>query len=146
TDSTIARVRVRDIVGAYVALTKPRIIELLLVSTVPVMFLAARGVPSLGLVLATVLGGILAAGSANTLNCVYDRDIDERMRRTRRRPLPRHVVSPRNATIFGLVLGLIATLWLGLLVNWLSAALALAANAFYILVYTLVLKIGRAHV
>jgi protoheme IX farnesyltransferase len=130
----------RDVIGAYVALTKPRIIELLLVTTVPVMFLADRGVPSLGLVVATVVGGILAAGSANTLNCVLDRDIDERMRRTRRRPLPRHVVAPRNAWIFGLVLGLVSTLWLGFLVNWLSALLALAANAFYILVYTLGLK------
>jgi heme o synthase len=132
--------RIRDVVGAYVALTKPRIIELLLVTTVPVMFLAARAVPPVGLVLLTVVGGILAAGSANTLNCVFDRDIDERMRRTRRRPLPRHAVSPRSALVFGLVLGVVATLWLGLLVNWLSAALALAANAFYILVYTLVLK------
>nr|WP_051113920.1 heme o synthase [Actinopolymorpha alba] len=130
----------RDVVAAYVALTKPRIIELLLVTTVPVMFLAKGGVPSLGLVLATVVGGILAAGSANTLNCVLDRDIDEVMRRTRRRPLPRHSVGPGSALVFGLVLGLVATLWLGLLVNWLSALLALAANAFYIFVYTLVLK------
>jgi heme o synthase len=130
----------RDVVGAYVALTKPRIIELLLVTTIPVMFLAAGGVPPLGLVLATVTGGILAAGSANTLNCVLDRDIDERMRRTRRRPLPRHAVSPRAAAWFGLVLGVVSTLVLGLAVNWLSALLALAANAFYIGVYTLVLK------
>ncbi len=130
----------RDVVAAYVALTKPRIIELLLVTTVPVMFLAEGGVPSLGLVLATVAGGILAAGSANTLNCVLDRDIDEQMRRTRRRPLPRHAVRPGQALVFGLVLGVVATLWLGLAVNWLSALLAAAANAFYILVYTMVLK------
>jgi protoheme IX farnesyltransferase len=97
-------------------------------------------VPSIPLVLFTVLGGILAAGSANTLNCVLDRDIDEQMRRTRRRPLPRHAVSARNAAVFGVLLGVVATLWLGLLVNWLSAVLALAANAFYILVYTMVLK------
>jgi protoheme IX farnesyltransferase len=135
-----ARSTWRDVVGAYVALTKPRIIELLLVTTVPVMFLAQRGVPPWGLVFATVLGGILAAGSANTLNCVLDRDIDEQMRRTRRRPLPRHAVEPHNALVFGLVLGALATVWLGLLVNWLSAVLALAANAFYIFVYTLVLK------
>jgi protoheme IX farnesyltransferase len=128
------------VVAAYVALTKPRIIELLLVTTVPVMFLAAGGVPPLGLVLATTVGGILAAGSANTLNCLLDRDIDERMRRTRRRPLPRHIVAPRQALIFGIVLGLISTIWLGVLVNWLSAWLALAANAFYILVYTVLLK------
>lgn len=132
--------RFRDVVAAYVGLTKPRIIELLLVTTVPVMFLAARAVPPLGLVALTVVGGILAAGSANTLNCVFDRDIDEQMRRTRRRPLPRHAVSPRSALVFGLLLGVVATLWLGFFVNWLSAGLALAANAFYILVYTLVLK------
>ena len=107
--------------GAYVALTKPRIVELLLLTTVPVMFLAQRGVPSLWLVVATVVGGTLAAGSANALNCVLDRDIDERMLRTRRRPLPRHQVSARSALVFGLVLGVVATLLLGLAVNWLSA-------------------------
>src|SRR5680860_1225234 len=80
---------VRDVVGAYVGLTKPRVIELLLLTTVPVMFFAQRGVPPLWLVVATVVGGTLSAGSANALNCVYDRDIDEQMRRTRRRALPR---------------------------------------------------------
>jgi protoheme IX farnesyltransferase len=128
------------VVGAYVALTKPRIVELLLLTTVPVMFLAQGGVPSLWLVIATVLGGTLAAGSANALNCVVDRDIDEQMLRTRRRPLPRHQVSPRAALIFGLVLGVVATVWLGVTVNWLSSLLALAANTFYVLGYTLVLK------
>jgi protoheme IX farnesyltransferase len=128
------------VLGAYVALTKPRIVELLLMTTVPVMFLAEGGVPSLWLVAATVVGGTMAAGSANTLNCVIDRDIDERMLRTRRRPLPRHQVSPRAATVFGLVLGAAATLLLGLAVNWLSAGLALAANAFYVVGYSLVLK------
>ena len=131
---------VRDVIKAYVGLTKPRIIELLLITTVPVMFLAAGGVPGLGVVAATLLGGILAAGSANTINCVLDRDIDEQMRRTRRRPLPRHAVSPRSATIFGIVLGILATIELGLLVNWLSSILALAANAFYVFGYTMVLK------
>jgi protoheme IX farnesyltransferase len=131
---------VRDVVKAYVGLTKPRIIELLLITTVPVMFLAAGGVPGLGVVAATLVGGILAAGSANTINCVLDRDIDEQMRRTRRRPLPRHAVSPRSATVFGVVLGILATLELGLLVNWLSSLLALAANAFYVFGYTMVLK------
>lgn len=128
------------VVRAYVALTKPRIIELLLVTTVPVMFLAAGGVPGLGLVLATLGGGALAAGSANALNCWADRDIDQLMRRTRRRPLPEHAVSPRAALVFGLVLGVVATVVLGVFVNWLSAGLALAANAFYVLVYTLLLK------
>jgi protoheme IX farnesyltransferase len=129
-----------DVVGAYVALTKPRIVELLLLTTVPVMFLAQRGVPSIWLVLATVVGGTLAAGSANALNCVLDRDIDEQMMRTRRRPLPRHQVSARSAAVFGLALGVLATVLLGLAVNWLSALLALAANVFYVLGYTLVLK------
>ncbi|HET6700120.1 MAG TPA: heme o synthase [Nocardioidaceae bacterium] len=131
---------VRDVVAAYVGLTKPRIIELLLLTTVPVMFLAQRGVPPLGLVVATVVGGTLSAGSANALNCVYDRDIDERMRRTRRRALPRHIVSARSALVFGLVLAVVSTVGLGLLVNWLSAWLALAANAFYVVGYTMILK------
>ena len=126
--------------AAYIGLTKPRIIELLLVTTVPVMFLAQRGVPPLGLVVATVLGGTLSAGSANALNCVYDADIDERMRRTRRRALPRHVVGTRSALLFGLALGVASTLWLGFLVNWLSAGLALAANVFYVVGYTMILK------
>ena len=130
----------RDVLGAYVGLMKPRIIELLLLTTVPVMFLAQRGVPALGLVVATVLGGTLSAGSANALNCVYDADIDERMRRTRRRALPRHIVSTRSAMVFGLALGVVSTVWLGLLVNWLSAALALAANVFYVVGYTMILK------
>ncbi len=129
-----------EVVQAYVALTKPRIIELLLLTTIPVMFVAAEGVPSLGLVLATFVGGTLSAGSANALNCVYDADMDAKMRRTRRRPLARHQVSPRAALVFGLVLGVVSTLMLGLLVNWLSAALALTANLFYVLVYTMVLK------
>ena len=130
----------RDLLAAYVGLMKPRIIELLLLTTVPVMFLAQRGVPPLLLVVSTVIGGTLSAGSANALNCYYDRDIDERMRRTRRRALPRHMVSPGSALVFGLVLGVVSTLWLGLLVNWLSAALALAANVFYVVVYTMILK------
>jgi protoheme IX farnesyltransferase len=139
TPSDVRPARVH-VVAAYVALTKPRIVELLLLTTVPVMFLAAGGVPPLWLVAATVTGGTMAAGSANALNCVIDRDIDERMLRTRRRPLPRHQVSPRAATLFGVVLGVAATLLLGLAVNWLSAALALAANLFYVLGYSLVLK------
>jgi protoheme IX farnesyltransferase len=87
-----------------------------------------------------VLGGTLSAGSANALNCVYDRDIDEQMRRTRRRALPRHIVSPRAALVFGLGLAVLSTFVLGFFVNWLSAGLALAASAFYLFVYTMVLK------
>lgn len=134
------RPRLLDVLSAYFALTKPRIIELLLVTTVPAMFLAAGGVPNLLLVLYTLIGGIFAAGSANVFNCVLDRDIDERMRRTRRRPLPRHAVSWRTATVFAAVLGVLSLLWFGFLVNWLSAVLALAANAFYVLIYTMILK------
>jgi protoheme IX farnesyltransferase len=104
------------------------------------MVLAARGLPSGWLVLATLVGGTLAAGSANALNCWYDRDIDELRHRTERRPLARHVVEPRNALVFGLVLGVVATVELALTTNVLSAVLADAAIAFYVLVYTMVLK------
>jgi protoheme IX farnesyltransferase len=131
---------VRDVVAAYVGLTKPRVIELLLLTTVPVMFFAARGVPSLGLVVATVVGGTLSAGSASVFNCVYDRDIDEQMRRTRRRALPRHIVSPGSALVFGAVLGIVSTVVLWALVNPLSAVLSVTANAFYVFVYTMLLK------
>lgn len=128
------------VLKGYVALTKPRIIELLLLTTVPVMFLAEQGVPSLWLVIATFVGGALSAGSANALNCVVDADIDQLMRRTSRRPLARHQIPTRNALIFGLVLGVVSTAVLGYWVNWLSAALALAANVFYVIGYTMLLK------
>ncbi len=130
----------RFVVGQYLALTKPRIIELLLITTVPVMFLAQRGVPSLWLVAATLVGGTLSAGAANTLNCYLDRDIDALMHRTSSRPLVTGTVSPRAALVFGVVLTVLSTLWLGLLVNVLSAALALAALLFYVGVYTALLK------
>jgi heme o synthase len=135
-----ARATAGDVITAYVGLTKPRVIELLLLTTVPVMFFAARGIPELGLVVATVVGGTLSAGSASALNCVYDRDIDEQMRRTRRRALPRHIVSPRAALVFGLTLGVVSTVVLAVWVNWLSAGLSVLANAFYVLVYTMILK------
>ena len=130
----------KDVAAAYVGLTKPRVIELLLLTTVPVMFFAQRGIPPLGLVAATVIGGTLSAGSASVLNCVYDRDIDEQMRRTRRRALPRHIVTPRAALVFGLVLAVVSTWVLLVFVNPLSAGLSLLANAFYVLVYTMLLK------
>lgn len=136
----VTSTRTRDVIAAYVALTKPRIIELLLITTVPAMFLAAGGLPPWQLVVWTFLGGMFAAGSANTFNCVLDADIDEVMRRTRRRPVPRHQVSVRAATIFGVVLAVVATLVLGFGANWLSAILALTANAFYVFVYTMWLK------
>jgi heme o synthase len=130
--------------GALLALTKPRIIELLLVTTVPTMMLAARGLPGPGLLLVTLAGGALAAGCANTFNCYLDRDIDALMRRTARRPLarpgPLAVIRPGEALVFGAVLGIAATLILGLLTNWLAAVLADAAILFYVLVYTLGLK------
>jgi len=139
-DDSSAKAAWRETLSAYVALTKPRIIELLIVTTIPVMFLAAHGVPSLWLVLAVTVGGYLSAGSANALNCWVDRDIDAEMRRTRRRPLPRHRVTAQQTVVFGLALGVISTLWFGFLVNWLSSGLALAANVFYVVVYSMILK------
>jgi len=129
---------------SLLALTKPRIIELLLVTTVPTMMLAARGLPAPGLLMITLTGGALAAGSANTINCYLDRDIDAVMRRTSRRPLarpgPLAVIRPAEALAFGIGLGVAATVMLGLLANWLSAALADAAIVFYVFVYTIGLK------
>lgn len=127
-------------VGAYVALTKPRIIELLIVTTIPTMFLAAGGVPPLHLLAVTLIGGTLSAGGANVFNSVYDRDIDASMNRTRRRPMVRHRVSTRNAYIFGLTLSVVSTLILGLGANWLSAGLSVAAILYYVFVYTIWLK------
>jgi heme o synthase len=125
---------------AYLALTKPRIVETLLVTTVPTMFLAAGGLPPVGLVLTTLVGGMLAAGGANTLNCYLDRDIDQVMHRTRNRPLATGAVSPGAALVFGLALAVASVAWLGLLVNWLCAGLGLGAILFYVFVYTLWLK------
>jgi len=132
----------RAVAGALIALTKPRIIELLLVTTLPTMLLAQRGLPSLGLVLATLVGGTLAAGSANTINCYLDRDIDAIMKRTSRRPLvsKQAVITPAVALAWGIMLGAAATLLLGLAANWLAAALADTAIAFYVFVYTMLLK------
>ncbi|MET0803410.1 MAG: heme o synthase [Acidimicrobiales bacterium] len=130
----------RSRLGAYVALTKPRIIELLLVTTVPVMFVAERGVPPLGLVLVTVLGGSLAAGGANAINMVVDRDIDALMERTRNRPLVTGELTPRAALTFALGLEVAAFALLWWQVNLLSAVLAVSACLFYVFVYTLWLK------
>jgi protoheme IX farnesyltransferase len=125
---------------SYIALTKPRIIELLLVTTVPTMILAQGGLPPLGLVVATLVGGSLAAGSANTLNCFLDRDIDEVMHRTERRPLVTGEIPPLRAMAFGIILGIIAVALLVATVNVLSAVMALLAILFYVFVYTLMLK------
>ena len=127
-------------VRAFIALTKPRIIELLLVTTVPAMFLAAGGVPQWQTVVWTLVGGTLAAGSANVFNSVLDADIDSEMRRTRRRPMALQSVPPAHAYVFGAVLGVLAALILGFGTNWLSASLAMAANAYYVFVYTMGLK------
>ncbi len=132
--------RARATLLAYIALTKPRVIELLLVATIPVMLQAERGNVDLRLIIATLIGGWLGAGSANTLNMVADADIDQKMRRTQKRPLARHAVSTRNALIFGIVLaiGSFAVLWVE--ANLLSAVLVMATIAFYVGVYTLILK------
>ncbi len=133
-------------IRAYIALTKPRIIELLLVTTVPAMVLATRFVPGTdwgewgGLVVWTMLGGTLAAGSANAINCYLDRDIDLLMARTRRRPLPAHEVEPERAVVFGIVLGVISFAVMVAFVNLLAAFLTLLAIAFYVVVYTMLLK------
>ena len=127
-------------VAGYVALTKPRIIELLLVTTVPTMFVAEQGVPSVWLMVATVLGGILAAGGANAINMVVDRDIDALMERTRNRPLVTGVMSAHNALVFSIVLEVVAFAWLFTFVNLLSALLAVSATLFYVFVYTRWLK------
>jgi heme o synthase len=134
----------RAVARALFALTKPRIVELLLVTTIPTMLLADRGLPSVRILLVTLAGGALAAGSANTINCYIDRDIDALMRRTSRRPLarpaPMAVVRPAEALIFGIVLGAASLVLLGTLVNWLSAILAVCAILFYVFIYTIGLK------
>ncbi len=134
------RLPVRARLGAYVALTKPRIIELLLITTLPTMIVAQRGLPRLWLMVATLLGGAFAAGGANAINMVVDRDIDKLMHRTRNRPLVTGAVSPRNALIFAITLEVVAFVELWAWVNLLSAALAVSATLFYVFVYTLWLK------
>jgi len=134
------RGNLRQTTAAYFRLTKPRIIVLLLITTVPAMMLAERGLPSIGLILVTLVGGAIAAGSANAINCYLDRDIDEVMRRTRNRPLPAHQIEPGSALAFGYVLGIISFFFLSITVNVLAASLALSAIAFYVFVYTMWLK------
>jgi protoheme IX farnesyltransferase len=131
---------VASTIRAYVALTKPRVIELLLVTTAPVMILAERGIPDIWLILATLVGGSLSAGSANTFNMFLDRDIDAVMGRTQARPLVTGEISPRNALIFGWVLGILSVAWLWVTTTVLAAVLSLAAILFYVFVYTLWLK------
>jgi protoheme IX farnesyltransferase len=130
----------RGTVSAYVALTKPRIIELLLITTVPAMVLAAGGWPGWWLVVATLVGGTLSAGGANAINNWFDRDIDAQMRRTRRRPLPRSRVTARAALRFGACLGAVGFLWLWAFTTLLAAVISTAALLFYVFVYTAWLK------
>lgn len=133
------------VVRAYVTLTKPRIVELLLVTTVPAMMLAAGGLPKLWLVAVVLVGGALAAGAANALNCYLDRDIDQVMRRTARRPLPAHTVSPRGALIFGLALAATSVTLMAAFTNPLATGLTVGAIAYYDLVYTMWLKRTTPH-
>ena len=126
--------------AAYVALTKPRVIELLLVTALPTMFLAADGVPPLGALVATLVGGFLSAGSANAFNMIIDRDIDRVMHRTQHRPLVTGTLSVAEARAFAWALAVISTLVLGIFANWLAATLSVAAIAFYVLIYTMLLK------
>jgi len=130
---------------AYLALTKPRIIELLLVTTVPVMMIAAGGWPGTWLVVATVAGGSFSAGGANVLNNVIDRDIDQIMERTASRPLPSTAINPREATVFGIALGVLGFAWLTVFSGLLAALLSTGALLFYVLVYTMLLKRRTAH-
>jgi len=127
-------------VRAYITLMKPRVLELLLVTTVPVMILAAGGLPDLWLVVATVIGGTASAGSAAAFNMYIDRDIDAHMQRTENRPLVTGEVTPRGALVFAWSLALFSTVWLWVTTNWLAAALSAAAIFFYVVVYTILLK------
>ena len=135
-----SRLSIVERISAYVALTKPRIIELLLITTLPTMILAKDGIPGIWLMVATLLGGTLAAGGANAINMYVDRDIDKLMHRTARRPLVTGVIVPRNALIFAVTLEVVAFVELWAWVNLLSAVLAVSATLFYVFVYTLWLK------
>jgi protoheme IX farnesyltransferase len=139
-DVLVPRPGAKAVARAYLALTKPRIVELLLVTTVPAMLLARHRVPSPPLMLVVLVGGALAAGAANTLNCYIDRDIDPLMRRTSKRPLPAHTISPRSALVFGLTLAAVSVALMAAFTNLLAAALTAFAIAYYDLVYTLWLK------
>jgi heme o synthase len=135
----------RATVGAYVALTKPRIIELLLVTTLPAMLLAAGGWPDTGLVVATLVGGTLAAGAANVFNCYVDRDIDQLMHRTERRPLPMGEITPRAAFTFGVVLTVASLVLMATTTTLLAAALTAGSIFYYAVIYTIVLKRHTRH-
>ena len=137
---TTARRGIGAVLRAYVSLTKPRIVELLLITTVPAVMLASGGWPDLGLLAVVLVGGALAAGAASALNCYIDRDIDQLMRRTKRRPLPAHSVTPRAVLVFGLTLAAVSLVLMAVFTNWLATALTAAAIVYYDVVYTLWLK------
>ncbi|MDH6422466.1 heme o synthase [Aurantimicrobium minutum] len=136
----VSKVGIKRKVSAYVSLTKPRVMELLLAVTIPTMFLAQEGIPNLWLVLVVLLGGMMSAGSAGTFNCYIDRDIDRLMNRTKGRPLVTGEISDREALVFAWVLAIISTLWFLLFTNVLAASLSVSAIAFYVIIYSLVLK------
>ncbi|MFF1572080.1 heme o synthase [Leifsonia sp. NPDC058292] len=135
-----SRIGFRRKLKAYISLTKPRVVELLLVTTVPTMILAERGIPNLWLVLATVIGGYMSAGSAGAFNCYIDRDIDRVMKRTSKRPLVTGELSDREALVFAWALGVASILVLGFFANWVAAGLSLVAILLYVVFYTLILK------
>jgi len=135
-----ARVTLRRKVAAFVSLTKPRVMELLLAVTIPTMFLAQNGIPDLGLVLVVLVGGALSAGSAGAFNCWFDRDIDRLMNRTSGRPLVTGEISDRAALIFAWVLAVVSTAWFAIFTNWLATGLSVSAILFYVLVYSIWLK------
>jgi protoheme IX farnesyltransferase len=135
-----ARVTLRRKVAAFVSLTKPRVMELLLAVTIPTMFLAQNGIPHLGLVLVVLVGGALSAGSAGAFNCWFDRDIDRLMNRTSGRPLVTGEISDRAALIFAWVLAFVSTAWFAIFTNWLATGLSVSAILFYVLVYSIWLK------
>jgi heme o synthase len=140
TNATSGTRSIRRTLKAYLALTKPRVIELLLVVTAPTMILAHNGIPSLWLVLATLIGGALSAGSAGAFNCYIDRDIDRLMKRTKNRPLVTGELTDRQALVFAWALGVASIAWLWLFTNWLAALLSLLAILLYVVLYTMVLK------
>ena len=139
-DAALAHTGWRATFDDYLELTKPRIIVLLLITTLAAMIMAARGIPPLMLTLWTLVGGALAAASAGAFNCVYDTDIDRMMKRTMGRPLPRGAITPNRALAFAMVLGVVSFLLLNYLVNPLAAWLSLGGNAYYVFVYTMWLK------
>ena len=138
--TAVSKVGFKRKVAAYVSLTKPRVMELLLAVTIPTMFLAQEGIPNLWLVLVVLLGGMMSAGSAGTFNCYIDRDIDRVMNRTKGRPLVTGEISDREAIVFAWALAIISTAWFLLFTNVLAASLSVSAIAFYVIIYSLVLK------